>query len=80
MLMGVFFRVHEWLADRVSFFQYPRIRRIRPAKMRSAYVPQKPSTPTAVILGVASIAGLLVGAALIAAGAFVIYLAVSNLF
>ena len=80
MLMGIFFRVHEWLADRVTFIQYPRIRRIRPAQVRSAYVQQKPSTPTAVILGVAGIAGLLFAAVLIAAGAFVIYLAVSNLF
>ncbi|MBN6210673.1 hypothetical protein JYK21_29785 [Ralstonia pickettii] len=78
--MDVFFRVHEWLADRVSFIQYPQIRRIRPAQPHARYVPQEPSTPTKVILGVAGIAGLFFAAALIAAGMFVVYLAVSNLF
>ncbi|MGA4020413.1 hypothetical protein ACI2T7_03260 [Ralstonia nicotianae] len=78
--MGFFFRVHEWLADRVSFIQYPMIRRVRPPQVRGSYSPMKPSTPTAVILGLAGVVGLFVAAVLIAAGAFIVYLAVSNLF
>ncbi|WP_353627544.1 hypothetical protein ABNQ24_12270 [Ralstonia pseudosolanacearum] len=78
--MGFFFRVHEWLADRVTFIQYPRIRRIRAAQVCSTYTPMKPSAPTAVMLCLAGVVGLFAAAALIAAGLFVVYLVVSNLF
>lgn len=64
----------------MTFIQYPRIRRIRPAQVHARYVPQKPSTPAALVLGLAGIAGLFFATALIAAGLFVVYLAVSNLF
>ncbi|PLT18743.1 hypothetical protein [Ralstonia mannitolilytica] len=71
--MDVFFRVHEWLADRVSFVQYPNIRAVRRK-------PAKRPIEDRVLIGALSIGALAVGAGLIVAGLFVLYVVISSLF
>ena len=73
MLMNILYRTQEWLADRVSFVQYPNIRAIRRK-------PAKRPIEDRVIIGALSIGALFAGFVLIATGVFVLYVIVSSLF
>ena len=72
MLMNILYRAQEWLADRVSFVQYPNIRAVRRK-------PAKRPIEDRVLIGALSIGALAVGTGLIAAGLFVLYVVVSSL-
>ncbi|MFX3547709.1 hypothetical protein V8918_02970 [Ralstonia mannitolilytica] len=74
--MNILYRAQEWLADRVSFIQYPNIRQIPSRHKRSALL----SFPERIIVGMAGLFLLGAGSILIAAGAFVLYLVISSLF
>ncbi|WP_316854236.1 hypothetical protein [Ralstonia holmesii] len=71
--MNILYRTQEWLADRVSFVQYPHIRAVRRK-------PAKRPIEDRVIIGALSIGALFAGFVLIATGVFVLYVIVSSLF
>jgi len=73
--MNILFRAQEWLADRVSFIQYPNVRRVLPQRA----MPRKLSLAEGVLVGVGSAIVLAVGAGMVIAGCFVLYVIVSSL-
>ncbi|MCK8648884.1 hypothetical protein M1M06_07480 [Ralstonia insidiosa] len=69
-------RAQEWLADRVSWVQYPNIRQIPTRHKKSALL----SLPERIIVGMFGLFLLGAGTIAMAAGAFVLYLVLSSLF
>ena len=55
----MFFRAHEWLADRVSWVQYPELRRLSPK--RRLFRNEMPWTTRAMLILIGSV--LLLGCA-----------------
>ena len=73
MLMNILYRAQEWLADRVSFVQYPNIRAIKRK-------PAKRPIEDRILIGALSLGALAVGLFLVAVGLFVLYVVVSSPF
>jgi hypothetical protein len=72
-------RVHEWLADRLTFVQYPNVRHnVLAGRAAPRRVKPKMDLTDKVIVGVFSMVIGLVGLTLAAFGAFVIYVAIAS--